>query len=99
MTASDIATQIAQRASLKVGKVTATTTVFPTVSQAGQTDWEILLSGLAATPASRSAVRDGAFSFGPPTASAGAPASGTAPAPRTRWCSNWGRTCCGSARC
>jgi len=39
MTASDIATKVAQRAKLKVGKVTGTRTVFPHLSQAGQTDW------------------------------------------------------------
>jgi len=38
MTASDIATQVAKKAGLKVGKVDSTSTVFPFVSQAGQTD-------------------------------------------------------------
>ena len=42
MTASDIATKIAQRAGLQIGEVTATTTVFDHYSQAGQTDWEVL---------------------------------------------------------
>jgi hypothetical protein len=37
-TASDIATQVARRAGLKVGKVEATRTVFDHLSQAGQTD-------------------------------------------------------------
>ena len=77
MTASDIATQIAQRAGLKIGQVTATTTVFDHVSQAGQTDWEIL-SGLARVNNLEIAVRDGAFSFAAPTTASTAPAAGGA---------------------
>lgn len=70
MTASDIATQVAKRASLKVGQVDSTSTVFPVVSQAGQTDWEILTQ-LARDTGSDLTVRNGAFSF------VAAPATGT----------------------
>ena len=49
MTASDIATKIAQRAGLQIGEVTSTTTVFDHYSQAGQTDWEVLRPWAAPT--------------------------------------------------
>ena len=62
MTASDIATQVAKRAGLKIGKVDSTPTVFPYVSQAGQTDWEIL-SQLARDAGADLTVRGGQFSF------------------------------------
>ena len=62
MTASDIATQVAKRAGLKVGKVDSTSTVFPFVSQAGQTDWEILTQ-LARDAGADLTVRNGSFSF------------------------------------
>jgi phage protein D len=73
MTASDIATQVAKRASLKVGQVDSTSTVFPVVSQAGQSDWEILTQ-LARDAGSDLTVRNGAFSFVAPAA-AGSPTS------------------------
>lgn len=68
MTASDVATKVAKRAGLKVGTVDGTSTVFPVVSQAGQTDWE-LLTQLARDTGSDLTVRKGEFSFR--TASAG----------------------------
>lgn len=74
MTASDIATKVAQRAGLKVGEVTATKTVFEHVSQAGTSDWE-LLDGLAKDAGFEISVRDGKFNFAPPVAAAGAPGS------------------------
>jgi len=78
MTASDIATKIAQRAGLQVSVVTATTTVFDHYSQAGQTDWEVL-SALARANNLEIAVREGKFSFSSPAvASAAPPAGGTA---------------------
>ena len=73
MTASDIATQVAKRASLKVGQVDSTSTVFPVVSQAGQSDWEILTQ-LARDTGSDLTVRNGAFSF-VAAAAAGSPTS------------------------
>ncbi|WP_375425720.1 VgrG-related protein [uncultured Friedmanniella sp.] len=75
MTASDIASAIAQRAGLKVGAVTATTTVFPHLGQAGQTDWEVL-SRLARDNNLEVTVREGSFSLSPPAAASGAPAPG-----------------------
>ncbi|MDO5711958.1 MAG: type IV secretion protein Rhs, partial [Micrococcales bacterium] len=46
VTAADVATEVAQRHGFTVGQIDATPTVFAHLSQAGQTDWE-LLSGLA----------------------------------------------------
>ena len=73
MTASDIATQVAKRAGLKVGKVDSTSTVFPFVSQAGQTDWEILTQ-LARDAGLDLTVRNGSFSFAAPADAGGSPA-------------------------
>jgi phage protein D/phage baseplate assembly protein gpV len=75
MTASDIATKIAQRAKLQIGEVTATTTVFDHYSQAGQTDWEVL-SALARANNLEIAVREGKFSFTSPTVASKAPPAG-----------------------
>jgi phage protein D/phage baseplate assembly protein gpV len=75
MTASDIATKIAQRAGLQIGEVTATTTVFDHYSQAGQTDWEVL-SALARSNNLEIAVREGKFSFTSPAVASAAPAAG-----------------------
>jgi phage protein D/phage baseplate assembly protein gpV len=74
MTASDIATKVAQRAGLKVGNVTATRTVFAHLSQAGQTDWEVL-ELLARDSGFEVAVRDGLFSFTAPAEATNAPAA------------------------
>jgi phage protein D/phage baseplate assembly protein gpV len=77
MTASDIATKIAQGAGLQIGEVAATKTVFDHYSQAGQTDWEVL-SALARTNNLEIAVREGKFSFTSPAVASAAPAaSGT----------------------
>jgi phage protein D/phage baseplate assembly protein gpV len=75
MTASDIATKIAQRAGLQLGEVTATTIVFDHYSQAGQTDWEVL-SALARTSNLEVAVREGKFSFTAPAVASAAPPPG-----------------------
>ncbi len=75
MTASDIASQIAQRAGLQLGEVTSTTTVFDHYSQAGQTDWEVL-SALARANNLEVAVRDGKFSFAAPAVASAAPPAG-----------------------
>lgn len=72
MTASNIARQVAQRAGLQVGEVTSTRTVFAHVSQAGQTDWE-LLQQLARDTGLEIAVREGRFSFTAPTTASTAP--------------------------
>lgn len=73
-TASDIAAKIAQRAGLTVGDVTSTTTVYPQVSQAGETDWEVL-ERLARDTGFEVAVRGGKFSFSSPTPADQAPGS------------------------
>ncbi len=80
MTASDIASAIAQRAGLKVGEVTSTSTVFPHLGQAGQTDWEVL-SRLARDNNLEVTVRDGSFSLAPPAPATGAPAPGGSATP------------------
>ena len=72
MTASDIATKVAQRAGLRVGTVEATSTVFDHVSQFGVTDWEFL-SGLAREVGYEISVRDGAFAFTGPQEAGNAP--------------------------
>jgi phage protein D/phage baseplate assembly protein gpV len=78
MTASDIATKIAQQAGLQIGDVTSTTTVYDHYSQAGQTDWEVL-SALARANNLEIAVREGKFCFSKPAvASKAPPAGGTA---------------------
>ncbi|WP_111765076.1 VgrG-related protein [Nakamurella deserti] len=71
-TASDVATTVAQRAGLRIGEVTATSTVFDHLSQAGVTDWEFL-GGLAREIGFEVAVRDGRFYFRPPATAAAAP--------------------------
>lgn len=73
MTASDIATKVAQRAGIAVGTVDATTTVFEHVSQFGSTDWEFL-EGLAREVGREVSVRDGKFTFTAPGQAASAPA-------------------------
>ena len=77
MTASDIATKVAQDAGLKIGTVSSTTTVFPHVSQAGQTDWD-LLQQLTRDNGYEVTVRDGSFSFTAPKTASDAPAAGGA---------------------
>ena len=79
---ADIATKVAQRAGLKVGSVTSTRTVFPHLSQAGQTDWDVL-DLLTRDNGYEVAVRDGSFSFSPPATAAKAPtaSSGAPPNP------------------
>lgn len=72
MTASDIATKVARDAGLTIGEVSSTTTVFPHLSQAGQTDWD-LLQQLIRDNGYEVAVRDGKFSFTAPTTASDAP--------------------------
>ena len=75
VTASDVATRVARRAGLTVGTVTATTTVYDHVGQAGETDWDFL-SRLARESERDILVRDGKFSFAAPTDATQAPAAG-----------------------
>jgi phage protein D/phage baseplate assembly protein gpV len=75
VTASDVVTQVARRASLSIGTVKSTSTVFDHISQGGVTDWEFL-DGLAREIGYEIAVNDGKLSFGPPTHAADAPSAG-----------------------
>ena len=78
-TASDVATKVAQRAGLTVGKIESTSTVFDHLSQAGVTDWEFL-EGLARQIGYEIAVKDGKFDFRKPQKADAAPAGGKAAA-------------------
>ncbi len=75
MTASDIATKIAQRAGLKIGEVTATKTVYDHFSQAAQTDWEVL-TVLARANNLEVSVRENTFALTAPAVASTAPATG-----------------------
>ncbi len=77
MTASDIATKVAQRAGLKLGEVTSTSTVYDHVSQGGTSDWE-LLDSLAKDVGYEITVREGKFDFTKPASAGGAPSAGGA---------------------
>jgi len=74
-TASDVATRVAQRAGLAVGKIDATTTVFDHLSQGGVTDWEFL-DGLAREIGYEIAVKAGRLDFRKPPTADKAPAGG-----------------------
>ncbi|HEY5115713.1 MAG TPA: VgrG-related protein, partial [Nakamurella sp.] len=74
-TASDVATKVAQRAGLTVGKIESTSTVFDHLSQGGVTDWEFLES-LASQIGYEIAVKDGKFDFRKPQKAEAAPAGG-----------------------
>jgi phage protein D/phage baseplate assembly protein gpV len=79
VTASDVATKVAQRAGLAMGTVDATSTVFDHVSQAGVSDWEFL-DGLAREIGHEVAVKDGKFEFRAPKPAKDAPAPKSAQA-------------------
>jgi phage protein D/phage baseplate assembly protein gpV len=72
VTASDVATKVAQRAGLTLGTVDSTSTVFEHVSQAGVSDWEFL-DGLAREIGHEVAVKDGKFEFRAPKPATEAP--------------------------
>ena len=72
VTASDVATKVAQRAGLTLGTVDSTSTVFDHVSQAGVSDWEFL-DGLAREIGHEVAVKDGKFEFRAPKPATEAP--------------------------
>ena len=74
-TASDVATKVAQRAGLALGKVDSTSTVFDHLSQGGVTDWEFLES-LAREIGYEVVVKDGKFDFRKPQQADAAPAGG-----------------------
>jgi phage protein D len=79
VTASDIVSTVAQRASLKIGKVESTKTVYEHVTQGGVSDWRFL-SDLAREIGFEVAVRDGELHFSAPRPAADAPERGGRPA-------------------
>jgi len=72
MTVSDVATQIAREAGLKVGQIDSTTTVHRQLSQGNVSDWDFLRT-LAADIGAEVAVHDGAFELRRPTPAGTAP--------------------------
>ena len=74
-TASDVATQVARRAGLKVGTVDSTSTVHDHISQGGVTDWEFL-NKLAGEIGYEVLVKDGKFDFRKPQVAGNAPTAG-----------------------
>ncbi len=96
-TASDVATKVAQRAGLTVGKVESTSTVFDHLSQGGVTDWEFLDS-LARRDRLRDRRQGRQVRF-PQAGRRRTPHRRAARQPnRTRWCCGWAPTCCASGR-
>jgi phage protein D len=75
VTYSDVATKVARRAGLKVGKVDSASTVHKHVSQGNLTDWQFL-RGLAAEIGYEVGCFDGKFEFRKPTKSSDGPQSG-----------------------
>ena len=75
MTASDIATKIAQRASLQIGEVTPTTRSSTTTARPARPTGRSC-SALARANNLEVAVRDGKFSFAAPAVASTAPAPG-----------------------
>ena len=74
-TASDVATQVARRAGLKVGTVDSTSTVHDHISQGGVTDWEFL-NRLAGEIGYEIVVKDGKFDFHKAKTADSAPSAG-----------------------
>lgn len=72
VTASDVATKVARRAGLRLGRVDATSTVFDHVCQGGVSDWDFL-DRLAREIGHEATVRDGAFDFTAPRPAQDAP--------------------------
>ena len=77
-TVSDVVTQVARRAGLKVGTVESTSTVHPHLSQGGVTDWEFL-DRLAREIGYEITVQNGTLDFRKPETAQSAP-SGAGPA-------------------
>src|SRR6478752_8380117 len=73
-TASDVVTQVARRAGLKVGTVESTSTVHPHLSQGGVTDWEFL-DRLAREIGYEVTVQNGALDFRKPETAQSAPSA------------------------
>jgi uncharacterized protein involved in type VI secretion and phage assembly len=75
VTDSDIARQVAQRASLQVGQVDSTSVTFDHVSQANQSDWDFL-KARAREIGYEMGMEDGKFYFRQPVQASGAPQPG-----------------------
>jgi uncharacterized protein involved in type VI secretion and phage assembly len=75
VTDSDIAQQVAQRASLQVGQIDSTSVTFDHVSQANQSDWDFL-KGRAREIGYEMGMEDGRFYFRKPVEASGAPHAG-----------------------
>src|ERR1700682_3634920 len=75
VTDSDIARQVAQRASLQVGNIDSTSVTFDHVSQANQSNWDFL-KARAREIGYEMGMEDGKFYFRQPVPSSGAPLSG-----------------------
>jgi uncharacterized protein involved in type VI secretion and phage assembly len=75
VTDSDIARQVAQRASLQVGQVDSTSVTFDHVSQANQSDWDFL-KARAREIGFEMGMEDGKFYFRQPVQASGAPRAG-----------------------
>ena len=75
VTDSDIARQVAQRASLQVGQVDSTSVTFDHVSQANQSDWDFL-KARAREIGFEMGMEDGKFYFRQPVQASGAPQAG-----------------------
>lgn len=71
-TASDAVSQVARRAGLAPGRITASPTVFDHISQCAETDWEFL-DALAREIGFEITVRDDKLDFGPPEHAESAP--------------------------
>jgi len=74
-TVSDVVTQVARRAGLKVGTLEMTSTVHPHLSQGGVTDWEFL-DRLAREIGYEITVKDGSLDFRKPETAQTAPSGG-----------------------
>ncbi|WP_055529183.1 VgrG-related protein [Streptomyces graminilatus] len=81
MTASDIARKVVTAARIAVGRIDATTTTYPLVTQPNVSDWDFLLS-LAAENGREVLVEEGKFQFRKPTPASKAPSAGSAGARR-----------------
>jgi phage protein D len=77
-TASDAATQVAQRAGLSTGNVKSSKTVYDHLGQCGQTDWEFI-EGVAKRIGYEVAVRDNKLDFGPRNPAQSAPEGNNGP--------------------
>jgi len=81
MTASDIARKVATAARIAIGRIDATRTTYPLVTQPNISDWDFL-AALAAENGREMLVEGGKFQFRRPTAASSAPSAGGAGARR-----------------